>query len=118
MKHFALLGDESLHALGSLIMAMEVHGFPPRQLYDILVPQLEKPTGGYRPIGVCSFFYRLWGKLRRDHCDEWGKANWRPYFDAGTGKCPVDQVWRAAVAAEEALATKETSAAIFFWDIT
>eukprot|EP00972_Heterocapsa_arctica_P036992 5445337-Heterocapsa_arctica.AAC.1 len=63
---------------------MEVHGFPPRQLYDILVPQLEKATGGYRPIGVCSSFYRLWGKPRRDHCDEWEKANWRPFFAAGT----------------------------------
>eukprot|EP00972_Heterocapsa_arctica_P027597 4057453-Heterocapsa_arctica.AAC.1 len=94
-------------------MAMEVHGFPPRQLYDIIVPQLEKPTGGYRPIGVCSSFYWLWGKLRRGHCDSWETDNWRPYFAAGTGRSPLDPVWRAAVAAEEALATKGTSAASF-----
>eukprot|EP00972_Heterocapsa_arctica_P078888 11634190-Heterocapsa_arctica.AAC.1 len=47
-----------------------------------------------------------------------GRANWRPFFAAGTGKSSVDQVWRAAVAAEEAIATKGTSAASFLWDIT
>eukprot|EP00969_Alexandrium_andersonii_P359571 15453493-Alexandrium_andersonii.AAC.1 len=62
---------------------MECSGIPPPQLFAFLVPKLEKPTGGYRPIGLGSSFYRLWGRLRRPLCDKWESENDRPYFASG-----------------------------------
>ena len=117
MRRFGLISDLGLEALGSMYMAMEVHGFPPRQVSDVPVPLLGKPTGGYRPFGLCNSFYRMWGKIRRPYCDEWEGEHWRPYFVASAGKSPVDPVWRAALAAEEAVQTAGKTAASFLWDI-
>ena len=115
MRHFGLVSDLGLQALGSMYMAMEVHGFPPKQVSDVLVPLLEKPTGGYRPIGLRSPFYRMWSKIRKPYCDEREREHWRLYFAASAGKSPVDPVWRAALAAEEAIQTAGKTAASFLW---
>ena len=91
---------------------------PPSQLHSVVVAQLEKPQGGYRPIGVCSSFYRLWGRLRRKQCDAWEASHDRPYFAAGSWRSPVDPVWRAGVRAELAVGDQRKSVASILWDIT
>ena len=90
--------------------------YPPSQVQMIIVPQLEKPQGGYRPIGVCSSFYRLWGKLRRVQCDAGELANDRPYFAAASGRGLVDPVWRDGMGAEKAIAEPGGNAAGMLWD--
>ena len=79
MGHFGLVSDLGFQALGSMYMAVEVHGLPGTEVSDVLVPLLEKPAGGYGPIELCNSFYRMWGTIGKPYCDEWEGEHWRPY---------------------------------------
>eukprot|EP00959_Pyramimonas_sp_CCMP1952_P336702 7050451-Pyramimonas_sp.AAC.1 len=60
------------------------------QARTLLAPLLEKPAGGWRPIGLFSSFYRLWGKLRRPHAARWEYGRSRSYLAAGKSAGAAD----------------------------
>ena len=116
LKHFELLSNESLEALAGIFQAAEVHSFMPTQIRRLLVPLLDKPTGGFRPIGIFCSAYRLWARCRRSVLQSWEGANRRPYFAAAAGKSPVDAVWKHAVRAQGAT-NSGMQAATLLWDL-
>eukprot|EP00959_Pyramimonas_sp_CCMP1952_P293104 6130090-Pyramimonas_sp.AAC.1 len=59
-----------------------------------------KQAGGFRPIGLFSSIYRLWGKGRRGYATRWEENNRRPFFAAGKFTSSTDVVWRQSVKGE------------------
>jgi hypothetical protein len=59
-RHYALLCEDSLTALGTILEACERLGNFPKQARLVVTPLLEKPKGGFRPVAVYVSLYRLW----------------------------------------------------------
>lgn len=68
VRHFAFMLDQCLPALSLPFPFVERLGRMPSQLSFVVTALLEKPQGGYRPIGVFVGRYRLWMKFRRGPC--------------------------------------------------
>ena len=118
VRHLALLSDDALEVLARLVHAMESVGRVPPQLRTVMVILLEKPAGGFRPIGIFSAVYRVWGKARRPYCVEWEAKNQRDYYASGKGKSPTDAVWRQALLAETTVTDSDQVAASVLWDVS
>ncbi len=82
--------------------AAESLGSWPSQIELITMPALPKPAGGYRLIGIFAGAYRVWAKARRPWADDWERRHERKYFASGSGRSPIDAVWRQAWRAEAA----------------
>ncbi len=115
-RHYELLSDGALSALGALLEACELLGALPRQTRMVVTPLLDKPKGGFRPIAIYVSLYRLWAKARRGVAMEWEAAHQRSYFSAARGNGPQDTTWRQGVR-QEARVTKGGAAASLFWDL-
>eukprot|EP00972_Heterocapsa_arctica_P091379 13482363-Heterocapsa_arctica.AAC.1 len=63
-RHFGLLSNEALAVLSKILQVIELLGIWPTQVSQLVVAMLEKPTGGFRPIGIFPGIYRLWMKAR------------------------------------------------------
>ena len=101
VTHYAWLGDEALETLSTLFQAMEYSRRPPAQWMTMKTPLLpKKEAGKFRAIAVMTSAMRIWGRARRDICDEWEAKHDRAYFAAGAGRRPLAAVWRAALRAE------------------
>ena len=100
MRHFNLMTDECLEALGKVYTIAETIGFFPKQLRAVPVPLLPKPKGGHRPIGIFPSVYRLWTKARRAEAEKWESKNDRGYWATGKGRGAHDAVWKQAVKME------------------
>ena len=111
VSHIALLSDSGLRALALVLQAAEAGSVWPTALAAILLPLLEKPTGGYRTIGVFPAVVRVWGKLRADMMAEWEDRHDLPSFSAGKGRAAEDVPWRIGVLAEEAVQSGQEAAA-------
>ncbi len=111
-RHFGLLSDAALAALGAILEAVELLGAWPSQVDLVVMPLLPKPKGGYRPIGLLAGIYRLWSKARRAVADDWEAQHQRPYFAASAGYGPLDAVWRQAVRQEAGVAQGCEAAAV------
>ena len=99
-----------------LMQLMERTGRLPGQLRQLVVPLLEKASGGFRPIGVFPALYRVWMKLRRRECQAWEVRQDQSFFAMGKGRCTTDPVWRQAVLAEAAT-SQDQQAAVILWDL-
>jgi hypothetical protein len=115
-RHYAMLCDGALSALGGLLEACELLGTLPRQSRMVVTPLLDKPKGGYRPIAIYVSVYRLWAKARRNIAAAWEAAHPRCYFSAASGNGPQDTTWRQGVR-QEAQVTRGGAAACLFWDL-
>jgi hypothetical protein len=115
-RHYAMLCDGALTALGGLLEACELLGALPRQARMVVTPLLDKPKGGYRPIAIYVSVYRIWAKARRNVAAAWEAAHPRCYFSAARGNGPQDTTWRQGVR-QEAQVTKGGAAACLFWDL-
>ena len=96
--------------------AIECMGFWPTQVSQLTVVLLEKPAGGFRPIGLFSALYRVWMKARGDLCMQWEISHDLPCFAMGRQRSPVDCVRRQASRAEASVA-KQRAAAALLWDL-
>ncbi len=112
VRHLALLCDDGLRVVATILRAVEVLGAWPRQVALITMPLLPKASGGYRAIGVLTALYRVWAKCRRPHADEWERRHSRGYFSAAAGNGPADTVWRQAARQEARVGTGEVAAAV------
>jgi hypothetical protein len=109
VRHFALVSDEGLSALGTLLEVIEMTSRWPTQLEVVTTPMLAKPRGGHRLIGKLTGLYRLWAKARRPYAEAWEASHDRPYFAAAAGGGPVDAVFRQTMRQEAAGADGEVA---------
>ena len=63
---------------------------------------IPKKNGQWRGIGIFAATVRLYTRARVPTCQDWERANQRPFFAQGAGRTPLDPIWRAAVRAEAA----------------
>ena len=93
-----------------------MHSFMPTQVRKVLIPLLDKPGGGFRPIGFFCSPYRLWARCRRPVLDEWEQRNSRAYFASARGRSPVDAVWKHAANPKVAVNSGQEPATLL-WDL-
>ncbi len=115
-RHYSLLCDGALEALGAILEACELLGNLPRQARLVVTPLLEKPKGGFRPIAIYVSLYRLWAKARRDVAARWEASNARPFFSSSRGNGPLDTTWRQGVRQEARVSSGGASACVM-WDL-
>ena len=70
VRHYGLLSDSALRAMAVVFEAIERLGLFPMQLLWMLLPLLEKPKGGLRPILLLAAPVRIWERLRRLEADD------------------------------------------------
>ena len=70
-RQYAYLGECALWALSRLLVFFEVFGLWPADWASLLTVLLQKPKGGYRPIGLFRSLYRLWGRARAQLISDW-----------------------------------------------
>ena len=73
---------------------------------------IPKASGGVRPIGLFTGLHRIWAKARRPLADSWEKEHREDFFAAATGQSAIDTVWRQALAAEQAVHSKNACGAV------
>ena len=112
-RHFSLLRDEGLEAVGKLLQIIETLGGWPRQTALVSTVLLPKPKGGWRGIGLFPALHRLYTRSCQPIFRQWELQTWRPYFAATSGKGPERVVWRQALASE---AEGSISASVL-WDL-
>ena len=71
MRHFALMHPDLLTAVRALFTMMECAGLMPFPMQVLMTVLLQKPAGGYRPIGLFSAMHRLWARARRPFAERW-----------------------------------------------
>jgi len=115
-RHFALLSDEGLQVLDELFQLLELCGNLPAQQAQVYIFLLDKITGGTRPIGLFTAFYRLWAKARQEEAAKWAGLNDRHYFAAGRNRSTLDPVWRQSIRNQKAT-TDKLNVATLSWDL-
>ena len=88
----------------------------PSDVQRLHVSLMEKPQGGYRPIGLFPSLYRVYMKVRQPAFMQWEKEHDRPFFAQGKGRGCVDPVWRQAVRME-AGHHDQGKAGVILWDL-
>eukprot|EP00959_Pyramimonas_sp_CCMP1952_P029109 610349-Pyramimonas_sp.AAC.1 len=71
------MSDESLDLLSVIYSAMEVSSLLPKQAAVTVMSLIGKQAGSFRPIGLFSSIYRLWGKGGRGYATRWEEDNRR-----------------------------------------
>jgi len=115
-RHVALLNDEALEVLALLYLLLEKSGHLPNQQRFVAIFLLDKPTGGTRPVGLFTAFYRLWAKARQEDAAAWAADHDMPFFAAGKGRSTTDPVWRQSVRNQTSKAQREHVASLC-WDL-
>eukprot|EP00959_Pyramimonas_sp_CCMP1952_P015767 333557-Pyramimonas_sp.AAC.1 len=64
-----------------------------------MMAMLEKPEGGFRPIGLLCTLIRVWGRFSRSVARAWEGINKRSYFYGRSGKSCERGVWKRAFVA-------------------
>ena len=116
VRHYGILEDAGLVELILIFRLLELVGNLPPQLRFTRIALIPKPAGGLRPIGLFASLYRIWGRVRRWHCEAWEAANRRRFFAAAKGNAAVSTVWRQGVANEAAAGTDGMEALSVLWD--
>ena len=86
------------------------------QVSQLVVAMLEKPSGGFRPIGIFPGIYRLWMKARGPLCAKWEAEHDLSCFAMGKQRGPTDVICRQSVRSEASV-TKADDAAVLLWDL-
>jgi hypothetical protein len=116
VRHLALLPDEALLALATILLVVEQLGVLPSQLQRLLVFLIPKATGGRSPIMLAPALYRWWARARRPLAERWEADNDHQFFAASKGRTAIDPVYRRAARAEAA-AAEGRCVVTGLWDI-
>ena len=85
-RHFTLLPDAGLEVMAMLFEITERTGHLPFQQRQVCIFLLDKPTGGTRPIGLFTAYYRIWSKARQPLAAEWAGRHERQFVFGGQGQ--------------------------------
>ncbi len=97
VRQFALVSDEGLTVLATILAVVEKAGMWPTQASLVTMPLIGKPRGGHRGIGKLAALDRVWTKSRRPYAETWEAEHDRPFFAASAGAGPIDAVHRQAM---------------------
>jgi hypothetical protein len=78
------------------------------------MPLIEKPSGGFRAIGMMTMLYRVWAKARRPYADKWEDSHRRGYWSADKANGPADTVWRQEARQEAEVASGKQAATLIY----
>ena len=115
-RHIGLLSNNLLEVLSTLYEILERTGHMPQQQRQVHVFLLNKTSGGTRPIGLFTAFYRVWSKARATTAAAWVADHDRKYFAAGKGRSTIDPVWRQSVRNQVTVAGGQHVASVC-WDL-
>ncbi|CAK0798489.1 unnamed protein product, partial [Prorocentrum cordatum] len=116
MRHFASTSDDCLTAFSIMMLICEATGLLPYHMQVLQMALLSKPQGGFRPIGLFSSSYHLWGRARRRLASAWELESARSYLAASTCNGASDVVWRQSVRSESGV-KRGQAAATLLWDL-
>eukprot|EP00959_Pyramimonas_sp_CCMP1952_P054464 1138805-Pyramimonas_sp.AAC.1 len=71
----------------------------------LILPFLQKPEGGRRPIGILPTPVRVLGRLRHRGAERWEEVNHKDYMYGGKGRSCEMAVWGQAINNEAAIAS-------------
>eukprot|EP00959_Pyramimonas_sp_CCMP1952_P387424 8119196-Pyramimonas_sp.AAC.1 len=80
------------------------------QLLWMLLPLLEKPKGGLRPILLLAAPVRVWQLLRRPEIDDFMTRSHRSCWSFGAGQSSEAAVWQQCMLAEKAQSLGQVTA--------
>ena len=115
-RHFCLLTNPALEALGMIVQVSECLGTLPNATREVTVCLIPK-KGGHRPIGVYPGLERLVAKARLPLLEKWEAENFRAYLACRKGAAAMDVVWKQSLRAEAAVARKAHAVAVL-WDLS
>ena len=75
VSDFANLSVECLECMVDVMVACERTSRWPTLCRFVLMPMLEKESGGHRLIGVFGAFVRLWAGIRSSEVSKWEAAS-------------------------------------------
>ena len=114
--HLALLSDQALDVLASILTAVEQACVLPRALRPVRVALIPKKTSAWRGIGVYHAVLRTYTRARLPVCQAWERSVVEPFLAQGRKTTPLDPIWRLAARAEAA--TRESGfAAVAAFDV-
>ena len=115
-RHFALMSSLALRAWAIVMLMVEALGLLPRQVAQLTAALISKglDKAGFRPIFLFAGFYRVCVRARQTCATDWLQLHDKPYFACGSGRSALDAVWKQAVSAEAAVASKNVAAAPLF----
>ena len=99
-----------------LYSLIEITGVLPETMRVLQLALLAKAAGGFRPIGLFSSGYRLWGRAPRNMASDWEAAHPRQYLAASAFNGASDVVWRQSLRSELGVRKKQ-AAATLLWDL-
>ena len=73
---------------------------------------IPKKSGAWRGIGIFAAFVRMYTRARVPWCKEWEANHPEPFFAQGSGRAPLDPIWRAAARAEAAAGSDAAAATV------
>ena len=106
-RAIARLSDETLDALGRLLLACEIVGEWGAIVELVLIVLLPKPDGGRRPIGLFPTIIRVWMRARSDLAKSFEASTYRPSIFGGAGMGSQRAAWQVAFQAEAAALKSE-----------
>eukprot|EP00959_Pyramimonas_sp_CCMP1952_P275469 5757796-Pyramimonas_sp.AAC.1 len=83
-------------ALSVLMYLRDTDSQLPEQIALLVLPFLQEPEGGRRPIGIISTPARLYSRLRHDEAERWEDKHARTHMYGGKGKSCEMAIWKKA----------------------
>ena len=101
-RSFAHLGNGAARGAAAFMRVFDTAAAFPADACVVYNSHIPKPTGGLRPIGLCSALFRVWGATRKALMKEWhlDYARKNAEVAAGPEKDSADPVWQGMVMAE------------------
>eukprot|EP00959_Pyramimonas_sp_CCMP1952_P105393 2203287-Pyramimonas_sp.AAC.1 len=93
LREFGDLSDGALECLGLLWFWREVEGPLSSCVSLVLLAQLLKPEGGYRPTGIMIGVSRVFGEINRAEAVSWERDHYRDYQCGVQGRSCEQAVW-------------------------
>ncbi len=105
LRHLLFASADAVAALAAILNAIEVLRRWPDAVRQVLANAIPKKAGGSRLIGVATFVYRLWAKVRYSQCQATIESRIeRPFLDAAPGRGAARAALAAAFRGEAAVA--------------
>ncbi|CAK0851970.1 unnamed protein product [Prorocentrum cordatum] len=100
-RSFLMFSDASLDAFAHVMDQAERIWRLPQHLRNTILPQLPKPDGGHRLIGLKPDALRVYNGAHKYQQDRWNQQHKRDYEYARAGKSTEQAVWEHALLTED-----------------
>ena len=109
-KDWEKLSDEGISSFTRVFNLFERSRTWPGTVLNTILVRIPKPGRGHRLIGLLVTLFRVWGKVRREYCQEWEDRNRKEYDYACKQRGATGEMWDVALLDECARKEKATTA--------